>query len=81
MQAIATAMARAIAEVTASCTIQGDTTACVVSEADIQTTAEVRSRSLFLLHIRVLQILLSALLTCICNLIHNVAAQILQLHC
>ena len=42
MQAIATAMARAIAEISASCDIQGDTTACVVSEADITTTATVR---------------------------------------
>lgn len=38
--ATATAMARAIAKITASCEIQGDTTACVLGEADIETAAQ-----------------------------------------
>lgn len=38
-KATATAMARAIAEITSSCAIEGDSTACVVSEANINTTA------------------------------------------
>ena len=45
VQAIATAMARAVAEISASCVIQGDTTACVVSEANVKATAEVRATS------------------------------------
>ena len=43
LQAIATAMARAVAEISSICTIQGETTACGVSEANVKATAEVRA--------------------------------------
>ena len=43
VQAIATAMARAVAEISSSCVIKGETTACVVSEANVKATAEVRA--------------------------------------